>query len=71
MQKNLLIEGMTCDGCANAVLRKLQSIEGVNEVTVDRKTNSAIIKGENNVSDKAIHESLADVNYNIIEIKDI
>lgn len=70
MEKKLIIEGMTCDGCANTVLRKLQSIEGVTEVTVRRETNSALIKGENEVSNEAIHASLADVKYNITEIQD-
>lgn len=65
-----MIEGMTCNGCANTVLRKLQSIEGVTEVTVSRETNSAVIRGENEVSNEAIYESLADVKYNVTEIQD-
>lgn len=70
MEKELLIEGMTCNGCANTVLNRLQSIEGVTGVTVSRETNSALISGENEVSDEAIHESLADVKYNVTEIQD-
>lgn len=70
MEKKLLIEGMTCDGCATTVLTHLQSIEGVTGVAVSRKTNSAVIRGENEVSDEAIHESLADFKYNVIEIQD-
>jgi len=70
MEKKLMIEGMTCNGCANTVLRKLQSIEGVTEVTVSRETNSAVIRGENEVSNEAIYESLADVKYNVTEIQD-
>ena len=70
MEKKLLIEGITCDGCANTVLNRLQSVEGVSEVTVSRETNSAVIRGENEISDEAIHESLADSKYNVIEIQD-
>ncbi|QUE85395.1 heavy-metal-associated domain-containing protein [Exiguobacterium alkaliphilum] len=70
MEKKLIIEGMTCDGCATKVLKNLQSIEGVTGVTVSRETNSAVISGENEVSDEAIHESLADVKYNVVEIED-
>lgn len=70
MEKKLLIEGITCDGCANTVLNRLQSVEGVSEVTVSRETNSAVIRGENEISDEAIHESLVDSKYNVIEIQD-
>ena len=70
MEKKLLIEGMTCDGCATTVLTHLQSIEGVTGVAVSRETNSAVIRGENQVSDEAIYESLADFKYNVIEIQD-
>jgi len=70
MEKELLIEGITCDGCATKVLTHLQSIEGVTGVTVSRETNSAVIRGENQVSDEAIHESLADLKYSVVEIKD-
>lgn len=70
MEKKLLIQEMKCDGCATTVLKHLQSIEGVSGVTVKREKNSAMISGENEVSDKAIHESLADVKYNVIKIQD-
>lgn len=54
----------------HTVLNRLQSVEGVSEVTVSRETNSAVIRGENEIRDEAIHESLADSKYNIIEIQD-
>lgn len=69
MQKELTIEGMTCDGCANNVLRHLQNIEGVTEVTVNREAKSALVKVQREVSDNKIHESLEGLKYKIIDIK--
>ncbi|GAB3806409.1 heavy-metal-associated domain-containing protein [Virgibacillus kimchii] len=70
MQKKLTIEGMTCDGCANSVQKHLQAIDGVEKATVNRETKSAVIKGQNEVSDNEIHDSLDGLKYNVVDIKD-
>lgn len=41
----LLVSGMTCGGCANAVTRVLSRIPGVAKATVDIKTGHAIVEG--------------------------
>ncbi|TAL76508.1 MAG: cation transporter [Burkholderiaceae bacterium] len=41
----ILVSGMTCGGCANAVTRILSRIPGVAKATVDIKTGYATIEG--------------------------
>lgn len=71
MQKKLLIDGMKCDGCASTVLNRLQSIGGVTEVAVSREHKTAVIKGNKDVSDDVIFQSLVDEKYNVLEIQEL
>lgn len=68
MKKILTIEGMKCNGCADTVLKQLSSIDGVKKATVSLEDKSAVIESQNEVSDLAIHASLAEEKYNVVEI---
>lgn len=70
MKKKVFIEGMKCDGCANKVLERFRSIDGVTDVSITLEDKSALIESQNELIDSAIHESLADVKYNVVEIKE-
>lgn len=70
MKKRLSIEGMKCDGCAKTVREHLESIDGVTNASVSLADKGAVIESQNDVSDHAIRESLADVTYKVLEIKE-
>ena len=50
------IEGMTCEACANTATKALQSIKGIDNVTVDLDSKVAIVRG--NVSKEAIKKAI-------------
>lgn len=59
---------MKCEGCADTVLKCLKSIEGVTEASVNLGDKSALVESHNEVSDQAIHESLANEKYKVVKI---
>lgn len=71
MRKEITIEGMKCEGCANAVRKSFLKVEGVNEAVINLETKSALIQGDVSVDETALRESLADTNYSVVGIKEL
>ncbi|MDN6195192.1 MAG: heavy-metal-associated domain-containing protein [Atopostipes suicloacalis] len=44
MKKEVTVEGMTCEGCANTVRKKFEDIQGVEKINVDRATKNVSIE---------------------------
>jgi copper chaperone len=42
----LTIEGMTCGHCSAAVKQALESVDGVDEATVDLEAGRAVVRGD-------------------------
>lgn len=42
----LTVRGMACDGCEATVVDALRGVEGVEDATADRETDSASVEGE-------------------------
>lgn len=51
MSQTITVEGMSCGGCEETVEEALRNIEGVEQVEVDRTTNSATIDGDADTED--------------------
>lgn len=49
MPRTITVEGMSCDGCEQTVVDALEAVEGVEEATADRTTDSASVVGDADV----------------------
>lgn len=67
MKKELMIEGMKCEGCASTVVEKFQSIAGVEHVAVDLEKKQAIVESQNEIDETLFIQALSDTNYKIVK----
>lgn len=51
MSRQITVEGMSCEGCEQAVVEALEAVDGVVGATADRTTESATVDGEADVDD--------------------
>lgn len=65
MKKQVIVEGMSCNGCANSVKHKFSALEGVHSVTVDLETKTVEIDSQTDIEDARLKEALADTNYSV------
>lgn len=68
MKKTLLVEGMSCGHCENAVKTALSELSGVSKVDVDLASKKVVIEGEG-LSDNLIKDTIEDIGYDVLEIK--
>lgn len=63
METSFIIQNLKCGGCKNSIQRKLEHIDGINQVHVDVETSEVALHYTNEfVLDKATHE-LAQMGY--------
>ena len=62
----LQIDGMHCAGCANAVDKQLESLEGVKSASVNLATESAIVEYEGNISTDDFAEAISKAGYTLV-----
>ncbi|WP_425445670.1 heavy-metal-associated domain-containing protein [Trichococcus patagoniensis] len=65
MEKELMLEGMKCDGCVATVKEKFSAIAGVEEVTVDLEGKKATVKMNQDISEATFNEALADTKFKV------
>ncbi|MFY9902304.1 MAG: heavy metal-associated domain-containing protein [Trichococcus sp.] len=65
MEKELMLEGMKCDGCVATVKEKFSAIVGVEEVTVNLEGKKATIKMNQDISEATFNEALADTKFKV------
>lgn len=64
--KTFKINGMTCDHCKRAVEGALSSLNGVKEVSVNLKTNSAdVTYNENQVTESQMKQAIEEQGYDV------
>lgn len=66
MKVTLQIDGMHCAGCANAVDKQLEHIEGVKSATVNLATESAIVEYKGEISLDDFAEAVSKAGYTLI-----
>lgn len=66
MKATLQIDGMHCAGCANAVDKQLENLEGVKSATVNLATESAIVEYEGEISMDDFAEAISQAGYTLI-----
>ncbi|NLC59085.1 MAG: heavy-metal-associated domain-containing protein [Armatimonadetes bacterium] len=63
----LTVEGMTCEGCANAIRRAVGQLEGVQSVAVDvAGKRVAVSYDEGRTSPAAIRERIEAAGYDVV-----
>lgn len=68
MEKTILIEGMSCGHCVNAVEEALKELDGVKSVVVDLEGKKAVVEGDN-LDDNKIKEAIDEAGYEVTQIK--
>ena len=66
MKQEVTIQGMTCQGCANAVKTKFEKIKGVDSVEVDLENNLATLITELEIPKDSLQTALEDTNYTVV-----
>ncbi|WP_421773448.1 heavy metal translocating P-type ATPase [Gracilimonas sp.] len=66
MKATLQIDGMHCAGCANAVDKQLENLEGVKSATVNLATESAIVEYDGDLSMDDFEEAVSKAGYTLI-----
>lgn len=67
MEKEILIEGMHCNHCVEAVKKALTGIDGVKNVKVDLKKNIAVVDVEN-VKDNDLTDAILNIGFGVTNI---
>jgi copper chaperone len=62
----LLVDGMSCDGCEQRVEKALGTVEGVKRTDADHDTNTVEIAAESGTED-ATRRAIHDAGYDVIE----
>ncbi|WP_275658084.1 heavy-metal-associated domain-containing protein [Trichococcus alkaliphilus] len=65
MEKELMLEGMKCDGCVATVKEKFSAIAGVEEVTVDLAGKKATVKTNQDISEVTFNEALSGTKFKV------
>ena len=68
MEREITIEGMSCQHCVKAAAKALSSIEGVSDVKVDLETKKAVFTADESVTDDMIKEVISEEGYEVTEI---
>lgn len=68
MEKIIIIEGMSCSHCSNAIEKELNKIEGV-EASVDLEKKSARVILHTKVQDEILRKVIEDLGYKVISIQ--
>lgn len=69
MQKTIKIEGMMCPHCENHVKTKLETIPGVNEVSVSHKNGTAVVSVEDEVNDEILMAAVETEGYKVLGVE--
>lgn len=67
MKNEIIVEGMTCAGCANTVKTKFEAVDGVKSVGVDLESKKITIESDSKIDKETLIAALSDTNYSIVE----
>ncbi|MFC2080213.1 cation transporter [Bacteroidota bacterium] len=62
------VQGMTCEGCENAIKKSINSLEGIAEVSASYLDSTAVVKFDKTLASQvAIEEKIADAGYVVMK----
>lgn len=66
-QKNILVEGMTCGHCVETVTKAVNSLGGINHVSVDLdKKQVSVDFDENRIDPDTISSKIIEVGFEVV-----
>lgn len=66
METIFMVEGMTCTGCENAIIKRVSGLEGVKTVDADHvKMQTQVVYDKSKVSEDKIVEAIVDAGYTV------
>ena len=69
-EKEVKIQGMSCENCQKRIQRQLDRIDGVS-VKVDRKKGVAKISEDREVPDETIRRTIERLDYKVVDIQSV
>ena len=69
MEKNIKIEGMSCQHCSSRVKKVLEKINGVVSATVSHSEGTAVIVLSEDVPNDVLKKAIEDEDFSVVEIK--
>lgn len=70
MKKKIIVEGMSCGHCVNHVKTALEELNGVDNVSVDLESKTAVVQAAVEVSDGDIKFAIEDAGYEVVSIEE-
>jgi len=67
-EKNLKIEGMTCNHCVMSVTKELEKLPGAANVSVDLASATAHITTDDSVTDAQLAEAVDEAGYKLVSV---
>ncbi|MDN5351946.1 MAG: hypothetical protein PWQ12_865 [Clostridiales bacterium] len=71
MEKEIIIEGMSCNHCKMRVEKALGGLAGVDSAQVVLDEKKAVIQLSADVSDHDLKEAVEDAGYDVVSIKNL
>jgi Cu2+-exporting ATPase len=69
MEKTIVIEGMMCGHCENAVKKALEALDCVKTAQVSHKDGTAVVSLNENVDDSVLVKAIEEKDYKVVEVK--
>lgn len=66
LEKNLLIEGMHCEGCEARICNVLKTIDGICKVSADHKTGSVQISAAKEIDQNIINKKIEALDFKVV-----
>lgn len=70
MEKEIQIEGMSCQHCVAHVESALRQVAGVRSVKVDLSRNKATVEADTSVSDDQLKNVIEELGYDVKAIRE-
>ncbi len=65
MNYEAIVEGMSCNGCANSVKAAFSNIEGVSQVDVDLDEKKVSVQSSQELTKDQLDDALEDTSYTV------
>ncbi|WP_034552018.1 heavy-metal-associated domain-containing protein [Carnobacterium funditum] len=66
MRKELVVEGMKCEGCANTVQERFEAIEGVESVEINLESKKVSVESKIEIDKETFKSALSETKYSVV-----
>jgi copper chaperone CopZ len=65
MKTRVIIQNLKCGGCANTINKKLESLDGITEITIELEDSSVTFTHPSKKEFETVHKALSKLGYPI------